>query len=323
MSRKHPLLGIADIGIYIPPDRLDNVSRATEFDKDPGFVRDKIGFTGLARSDEAQSTADLCVLAYHDLLNKNASLADIKIDCLIVVTQTPDGLGIPHTSAVLQSQLGLDTDVACFDISLGCSGYVYALSTICSFMQLNGFKNGLLFTADPYSKIMAADDPDTQLIFADAATVTHISDQPRYTLGKSLFATDGSSGHAIRRSPKDSYLQMNGRAVFMFTMKVVPEQIMNCLEKNKLDVEDIDMFLLHQGSRYIVENMRKVLGLPAEKSPFCAAAYGNTVSSSIPIMLENILLKNYNTILISGFGVGLSWATGVLTKQQLVNNAEN
>jgi 3-oxoacyl-[acyl-carrier-protein] synthase-3 len=112
-------------------------------------------------------------------------------------------------------------------------------------------------------------------------------------------------------------LHMSGREVFMFTMKVVPQQIQECLSSQQFGAEDIDLFLLHQGSLYIVENMTKELGLPKERVPFAAGKMGNTVSSSIPFMLEKHIAPSHDRILISGFGVGLSWATMLLSKADL------
>jgi 3-oxoacyl-[acyl-carrier-protein] synthase-3 len=178
---------------------------------------------------------------------------------------------------------------------------------------MNNLDNGLLFTADPYSGVLDPADHNTELLFGDAATVTWLSRRmPGYRQGRSLFATDGSGQDAIRVDAGESKLRMKGRSVFNFTMKAVPEQVMACLGENDCTIPDVDYFLLHQGSRYIVENMAATLGLPADRTPFMAAEYGNTVSSSIPLMLQAILGERPDRILMSGFGVGLSWATTLL-----------
>ena len=113
------------------------------------------------------------------------------IDCLVVVTQNPDGDGLPHTSAIVHAKLNLKTSCAVFDISLGCSGYVYSLSIIKSFMESNSLKNGLLFTCDPYSKIIDINDKNTSMLFGDAATVTMMNTKPKLLLDKFIFATSG------------------------------------------------------------------------------------------------------------------------------------
>lgn len=305
-------VGIRAIGTYLPEGRVDNMARIADFGKDAVFLEEKLGFKKLARKSADEEPSDLCVSAWEDLL-RQVELKGEMIDCLIVCTQNPDAAGLPHTSAIVHAKLGFGTSVAAFDISLGCSGYVYGLSIISSFMEMNNLNNGLLFTADPYSKVLDPTDHNTELLFGDGATVTWVSqDMPCYRLGRSLFSTDGSGRGAIQLDKDERKIRMKGRSVFNFTMKVVPEQIRACLVENDCAVSDVDYFLLHQGSKYIVDNMAANLGFPVEKTPFMAAEYGNTISSSIPMMLKSVLGKQPDRILISGFGVGLSWATSML-----------
>jgi len=306
-------INIVAIGSYIPDTMIDNLERAESFNRDQDFVTEKLGFLKLARKSPQEETSDLCVKAYDDLAS-SCHIDNRKIDCIIVCTQNPDGGGIPHVSAIVQAKLGLPITSATFDISLGCSGYVYSLSIITSFMEANGFKHGLLFTSDPYSKILDASDHNTELLFGDAATVTYLTNSLGYQTGKTSFGSDGTGGSAIQINTNTDYLEMNGRSVFMFTMKVVPEQINECIINNNTSITDIDYFLLHQGSKYIIDNMTKELGLPPGKTPFLASHYGNTVSSSIPLMLKNIMQKNPEKVLLSGFGVGLSWATTIINR---------
>lgn len=307
------MIGIRAVGSYVPGTLVSNLDRAAEAGKDATFVTDKIGFQSLARREPSQESSDLCVEAFADL-KASTGLDPATVDCVIVCTQNPDGHGIPHTSAVVHKKLGLGTQVASFDISLGCSGYVYGLSVATAFMQANGLRSGLLFTADPYSKILDPADWDTELLFGDAATVTWLTDDPVYACRPAVFGTDGSLGHSITVPAPGEKLRMMGSNVFKFTMTVVPEQITRYLERENLAVEDIDLFLLHQGSRFIVESMARRMGLPAEKVPFGAARTGNTVSSSIPLLLKEYLGTPPPRVLMSGFGVGLSWATMALAR---------
>jgi 3-oxoacyl-[acyl-carrier-protein] synthase-3 len=306
-------IGIKAIASYIGENCIDNLGRAAIYGKTPGFIQNKIGFTVLARKFPDQETSDLCLAAFSKLAEIH-TINKESIDCLIVCTQNPDGHGLPHTSAIVHEKLGLSERVAAFDISLGCSGYVYSLAIAKAFMESQGLENGLLFTADPYSKILDPDDPNTELLFGDGAAVTLLSTDPVYQIGQGLFGTDGAGWRALNVQTVDNKLHMSGREVFMFTMKVVPQQIREYLKNQKLGVEDIDLFLLHQGSRFIVEKMTEELGIPIERVPFSAREIGNTVSSTIPIMLEQYMMPPRDRILISGFGVGLSWATLQLTK---------
>jgi 3-oxoacyl-[acyl-carrier-protein] synthase-3 len=306
-------VGIKAIASHLGELRIDNLARADEFGKSPDFIKDKIGFVYLARKLPHQDTSDLCVAAFENLAGK-AEIDPRSIDCLVVCTQNPDDKGLPHTAALVHEKLELPQHVAAFDVSLGCSGYVYGLAIAKSFMTAQGLESGLLFTADPYSKVLDPRDPNTELLFGDGATATWLGKQPAYDIGKGLFGTDGSGWRALAVQPDTGQLTMSGREVFMFTMKVVPQQIRECLRLNNLDAGDIDLFLLHQGSRFIVENMTKALALPPDRVPFAAADIGNTVSSSVPLMLEQHMTPVRNKILISGFGVGLSWATSILSR---------
>jgi 3-oxoacyl-[acyl-carrier-protein] synthase-3 len=304
-------IGVKGIGRYIASEQVSNLARNKQAGKDEAFIRDKIGFQSLARLPAGMETSDMCVAAFADLQHAGDIRKD-EIDCLIVCTQNPDASGLPHTSAIVHKKLGLKYGVACFDISLGCSGYVYGLSVIESFMRANGLRCGLLFTADPYSRIIDPNDWDTELLFGDAATATWLGEGPVYACRPAMFATDGSLGHSIAVPERGGRLAMLGSNVFKFSMTVVPDQINRYLQRESLSHDDIDVFLFHQGSRFIVENLAKKMGLPVAKVPFEAADVGNTVSSSLPLMLQSRLISKPRRILMSGFGVGLSWATMIL-----------
>lgn len=306
------MIGIQAIGGFIPETRRDNRQQLAQFALDETFLTEKIGMLRLAIKDAQDDTSDLCVKAFHDLTSKT-DLDINAIDCIVVCTQNPDNNGLPHTASIVHAKLGLSDRCAVFDISLGCSGFVYGLSVIQGFMQSNGFSNGILFTADPYSKIVDPQDKNTSLLFGDAATATLISNKPVWHTGKFLFGSHGKLGESIMTVPTSRKLQMNGRAVFTFSATTVPNNINDMLKANQLAVKDIDLFVLHQGSRYIVETIAKKLDVNQTKAPFFASDYGNTVSSSIPLILSG-LNEPASKIAIAGFGVGLSWASTVLFK---------
>ncbi|HFB66071.1 MAG TPA: ketoacyl-ACP synthase III [Aeromonadales bacterium] len=303
------MIGIEAIGCYIPQNRIDNNNRIAEFDLDENFLIQKIGMQHLAVKDSGEETSDLCVKAFKDLQNKT-SIQTEQLDCIVVCTQNPDGHGLPHTSAIVHEKLDLSDHCAVFDISLGCSGFVYGMSIIQGFMQANGFEKGILFTADPYSKIIDKQDKNTSLLFGDGASATLISNTPKWKTGRFLFGSYGKSHPAIKIN-EDNKLTMNGRAVFNFSAITVPNNIADMLALNALTIDDVEYFALHQGSRFIIDTLRRKLKVDEQKLPFLATDYGNTVSSSIPLILGG-LDKSYKTIVIAGFGVGLSWASTVL-----------
>lgn len=307
------MIYLKEIGYYLPTSEISNVARMEKFALEEDFLLQKIGITSLKIKNPDEETSDMCVKAYLDLQTK-AQFQNEEIDCLIVCTQNPDAHGLPHTSAIVHEKLFLKQDCAVFDISLGCSGYVYGLSIAKSFMQANGFNKGVFITADPYSKIIDENDRNTTLLFGDAATATLLTQtkQNAWQIGQFSFGSDGSKHQAIQVD-NSKKLVMNGREVFNFAAKVIPTHIQQTLQKNNVSMNMIDQFILHQGSKYIVTMIQQQLGVPDEKVPFLATQYGNTVSSSIPMLLKDVH-SNHKRLLICGFGIGFSWGSCILER---------
>jgi 3-oxoacyl-[acyl-carrier-protein] synthase-3 len=256
------MCGIESVAYYIPDNYKSNFDLKEIFEIDDHFIIDKIGVKRVSEKLATEDTSDLCIKAWESL-TQTLTIEKEEIDCVIVVTQNPDN-NIPHVSAKVHEALDLKENCACFDISLGCSGFVYALSVIEGFIESNNFKKGKLHR---------------ELIC------------------------------------NNSLLYMNGRSIFDFAARYIPKDMALLLEKNEMSVDSIDLFLFHQGSKYIIDTLVKRLKIPAEKAPFLAVEYGNTVSSTIPIMLFDYLEnQQYSNIVISGFGVGLSWSSCVLKR---------
>jgi 3-oxoacyl-[acyl-carrier-protein] synthase III len=305
------MLGVQEIASYIPEKRISNYSRKEKFGITDEFIKEKIGVEFVSIKSDFENSSDLCIKAFHNL-QKKVSINKDEIEVIIVVTQNPD-YNLPHTAALVQGRLNLPESCASFDISLGCSGFVYGLSVIESFMTCNNMTKGILLTSDPYSKIVDPNDKNTTLLFGDAATATLISDKPVYSTEAFDFGTNGKSYNEL--ICEDNTLYMNGRAISTFARKHVPDGIINFLKKTNFTVSDIDQFLFHQGSRFMVKTLGKMLELDSSKYMFDVADFGNTVSSSIPILLEKQIPQTENKLLLaSGFGVGLSWANVILKR---------
>lgn len=305
------MIGIQDIGYYIPEGRISNYERKAKFSIDDNFIENKIGVRRISQRSAEENTSDLCVKAFA-ALEARVALDRSEIEALVVVTQNPDK-NIPHTSAIVHDKLGLPEHCACFDISLGCSGFVYALVTLQGFMTANGMKKGVLLTADPYSKVVDPDDKNTALLFGDGAAATLISDAPVFVSGATTFGTIGKE-HANLEVNDQGQLYMNGRAVFNFAAKYIPRDLRMMAEKNQVALDEIDRLLFHQGSKIIVETIANRLGVALDKVPFKIQDIGNTIASTIPILLQEELAGSADLIAISGFGVGLSWASSLLRR---------
>jgi len=300
--------GIADIGVYVPAQRLPTAPRAPELGIAADTLQNRIGFTALARKAEDEETSDLALHAVQDLLRRHP-IDPADIGCLVVVTQNPDGSGIPQVSALLHGKLGWPTSVPAFDLALGCSGYVYGLAVVAGFLATLNAKAGILVTADPYSKIVDADDRGTALLFGDGASATLIERDGAWRLGRFDFGTAGEHAHCLH-TDAHRHLRMDGQAVARFCLREIPKSIQRTLALNGLRMADVDRVVLHQGSRCIVEDIGKAIGAEA-KTSFVAQKCGNTASSSVPIALQRVIgeTNDAKTVLLSTFGIGLSWGT--------------
>lgn len=307
------MIGIKSIASYVPVEGVDNYAQGAKFGKDQDFILGKIGSTFLPRKEAVQETSDLCVEAVRALFAANPSLSPEAIDALIVVTQNGDAEGLPHTAAIVQHKLGLPTHIAAFDISLGCSGYVYGIYAMKGFLEATGLKNGLLITADPYSKIVDSEDRNTTMLFGDAATVTWMGEEASWQLGKSRFGTDGGGAEYLKVN--DGVFFMNGRQVFNFALLKVPAHLHELLDESKLAPGDIDLFCIHQGSAAIVDAVARRFEGEPERFVKDMVETGNTVSSSIPLLLEkHVLGSSHKRVALSGFGVGLSWGSAIIER---------
>lgn len=298
------------------------------------FIREKIGLKERYLLSGSETGVGLSVQACKKLIKDTALELD-EIDLIVCITQNPDRK-IPHNSPQVCHNLNLSAHVASFDLSLGCSGWVYGVNVTEGFLQAANLTNAILITCDPYSRIIAPEDKGTNCVFGDMATATWIkAGQGRSEVLGSVFGTDGNAsdaievvaggvsnpfvlpevGDSVQYDRDELRLNMKGRAVFNFVMKNIPSSIAKCLRQADLKSEDIDYYALHQGSTYMLDAMAKQVPVPVDKLLKNMASYGNTVSSTIPSLLAELDEKGRlsdSTILVSGFGVGLSWATLII-----------
>lgn len=316
-SRLSGELRIAAIGSYIPARRVSNVDLLPGFGLGPEFLRTKLGIHARAVKDADEQTSDLCIKALADLVaQRSITLPDVELCC--VVTQNPD-VNIPHTAAIVHQKLELSSSCMTFDLSQGCAGYVHGLAIVSSLMESLRLDHALLFTCDPYSKIVDPEDKNTSLIFGDAASVSYLCrGAAGYALVDASFGTVPGSTSCLLSEGLQPRLKMDGTAVLFHATREVPGSIRALLEKNGKTREEVDLFLLHPGSKRVVDLIKKDLALDDAKVPFEIGEYGNTVSSSIPLMLKrHVIQRNHLRLLLSGFGVGFSWGTCLVERREM------
>jgi 3-oxoacyl-[acyl-carrier-protein] synthase-3 len=294
--------------------------------------------------DAGTTASDLCEQAARRLIEQS-SVEMGQIDALICVTQTPDYLQ-PGNAAVLHGRLGLSTDCAAFDVNLGCSGYVYGLWLAHTMLASGACERVLLLAGDTMSRLAHAKDRSLAPLFGDGGSATLLERSPGAGAAYFSLQTDGSgfgslivpAGGARQpsseatslavedesgnfRSPENLY--MDGAAIFNFSITEEPKSVRELLEYAALDVDAIDYFVFHQANRYIIGNIAKRLKLDLDKVPMqTVERYGNQSSASIPSAICGELAAALATqgearVLLSGFGVGLSWASGIVTLNDL------
>jgi len=263
--------------------------------------------------------------AANDLFDRGVD--PTEIGALIFVTQSPDYV-LPTTACLLQDRLGLAKSCMAFDINQGCSGFVYGLGVGTSLISSGFAKKVLLLCGDTYTRYIKKNDRTCRPIFSDGASATLISRGSKASISSFMFGSDGSGGQnlIVRGSGardggypagnSNPHLYMNGPQVLMFTMSTVPRFVGMLLDAGDTRLEDVDLFVFHQASAIVLENIGRQLNLPQNKLYSNLINVGNTVSASIPIALAEASregrLHPGQTVLICGFGVGYSWAGALL-----------
>lgn len=289
----------------------------------------------IAAADE--TAFDLGLRAARRLLAETG-LAAADLDGVIFCTQTPDH-PMPSNAFLVHEALGMDRRALAFDYNLACSGYVYGLAIVQGLVEIGLVRRVLLLTADTYSRLINPRDRSTRALFGDGAAATLVSVAEPEGTSRVLDIALASSGGEHRsfivpaggaRQPRSEAtavasadpsgnirtaddIHMNGFAVWRFIAAEVPKQIADVLARNGLTAADVDLFLFHQASRMTLDSLVTALKLPRDKVFTNLEGVGNTVSASIPIALADAeaagRLARGNLVLVSGFGVGLSWGT--------------
>jgi 3-oxoacyl-[acyl-carrier-protein] synthase-3 len=317
----------------VPEQILSNESISKKFPEwSVGKIESKTGIYKRHISDTDEFASDMAISASRNLFLEY-NISPLDIDFILLCTQSPDYF-LPTTACILQNKLGIPTSAGALDFNLGCSGYVYGLAIAKGLVCTGIAKNVLLITSETYSKFIHSKDKVNLTIFGDGAAATLISTDGfaeilDFELGTdgsgkdNLIVKNGSCKHPLLDGNdvyddsgniyNDNNLYMNGSEIFRFTLSTIPSLVDNVLHKNKLNKSDIDLFVLHQANEFILKHLRKKLDID-EKNFYIDLKYGNTVSSTIPIALKDIIdTKSANSnILLAGFGVGYSWGACII-----------
>jgi len=319
---------VGPIAVHLPERVETNAQLQAEFPSwDMDLIYEKTGIAArhIAAPDECAS--DLAAAAAQKLFHEH-DVDPQSIDFLLLCTQTPD-YPLPTTACLLQSRLGLRTNVGALDFNLGCSGFVYGLSLADGLIRGGAAKRVLLLTAETYSKYIHPTDRSLRTIFGDGAAATLIEAAAEPTLTAFQFGTDGTGADTLlvtkggarpaaqaikprHRQRWESTLYMDGPSLINFTVAAVPQLVENILAAAGLSDRDIDRYLFHQATRKMLDQLRERMGVTQERLPMVLEGCGNTVSSTIPLLIDTLRrdgrLRRGSQNMLVGFGVGWSWA---------------
>ena len=312
----------------MPPRVLTNQDLEKMVDTSDEWIRTRTGILERRIADEHTATSDLAVQAAQAAL-RSAGVKAKEIDLILVATVTPD-MGFPCTASILQGALGCHRPAA-FDVLVGCTGFVYGLAIASSLVGAGAYERALVIGAETLSKITNWKDRSTCVLFGDGAGAAVLApvEKGRGILAYS-FGNDASHADALKvpaggsRLPTSAqtvadelhYLHMVGSDVFKFAVRAMVDSSLLALEKAGLSLSDIDVLVPHQANQRIIDAAAKRLNIPPERIFRNLQHYGNTSAASIPIALDeglrDGLVKAGDTVLLSSFGAGLSWASMVL-----------
>lgn len=331
-------VGITAMSAAVPKRVIVNREYTEVFTKEEAAeIVDKTGIEQRRFADANTCSSDLCLAAAEKLIADNG-IDKEDIDLLVFISQTPD-YRMPATSVTLQHRLGLGNKVIAFDITLGCSAFIYGLSVVYGLMERSNLKKALLLDGETRSKVYSPRDRRSAFLFGDGGVAALIERDPKF--GKSTFSlnSDGSRADLIMipaggyrkmssaetvvekvvdefgnmRSDEQGY--MRGGDVFNFVIREIPRDIKNTLAYTEKMVDDFDYVVFHQANNFINSYIMKKMKLDANKIPSTIAKFGNTSSVSVPLTIVSELqgkLNGQKQVLLSAFGVGMTWATGIV-----------
>lgn len=313
---------IVGLGSYLPSFNISNDQLAEIVDTSDKWIYQRTGIKH-RRIAATESVADMATKAGVEAL-KSAKLLPEDIDLILVATSSPDTI-MPSTACIVQKNIHA-SKAMCFDLTAACSGFVYGMDVVHQFIKTGSKKNILLIGAEKLSQLVDWTDRGTCVLFGDGAgaSVIQAGDQKKVydTINRSI----GDLHHVLRaplnhhdtpyyKQDSHPYLQMDGREVFQFAVRKVPEIIQEVLDKNKIVIEEIDYFVLHQANARIIQKVAKRLKVPLEKFFMNMDRYGNTSAASIPIALKELADQvdlRGKKVLFAGFGAGLTYGAGVV-----------
>ena len=316
-------IGILGTGSYLPEKVLTNDDLSKMVDTNDEWIRTRTGIQERRIVAENEATSDLAYRAAEKAI-EDAEIDRNEIELVIVATMTADH-ATPSTADIVQDKLGIRASA--FDLSAACTGFIYAYTTGYSFIKAGIYKKVLVIGAESMSRVVDWEDRGTCILFGDGAGAVVLGEVESGGFISSHLVADGSGACELivpaggSRKPanieaiqnKEIYMQMNGREIFKFAVKVFPETVENVLKQGNVTPDDVDLFIPHQANVRIIESIAKRFKKPMDKFFVNLQKYGNTSGASVPIAIDEAnkegKLKKGDKIVIVGFGGGLTYGS--------------
>lgn len=306
-------VGVLGVGHYLPEHVTTNKDFEKKLDTTDEWIRSRTGIEERRFAADDEDTSDMAYNAATRAL-ENAGVTADELDLILVATVTAD-TPFPSVSAMLQERLGA-SKAAAMDIGAACAGFMYTMITAKQFIENGAYEKVLIIGADKLSKIIDFEDRNTAVLLSDGAGAAVMG---KVSEGKGVLSfelgADGSGGKELYQND-DGYLYMNGREVFKFAVRQMPQSTLNVVEKAGLNKEDVDYLVPHQANIRIMEAARNRIGISEDKMAKTIHKYGNNSAASIPIALSESVqegkIKDGDVIVLVGFGGGLTWGAVAL-----------
>jgi 3-oxoacyl-[acyl-carrier-protein] synthase III len=314
-------VSITGLGCKVPDRIVTNEELAKFVDTSDEWIVERTGIHERRMADDADALSDVALPACVDAL-AHAGLEGADIDLLIVATVTPD-MAFPSTAAILADRLGA-TSAAAYDLSAGCTGFVYALAQGYGMVAGGLAKRALVVGGDLLSRILDWDDRSTLVLFGDGAGAVVLEAVPDQGFVGFELGADGAGGQNLWLpgsgsrlfDASEKYVKMNGREVFKFATRILVQSAEELLAKCEVSIDDVDLYIPHQANMRIIDHATRKLGVPSDRVVINVDRYGNTSSGSIPLALADAAadgrLRPGQLVLMTGMGAGLTWGSALI-----------
>jgi 3-oxoacyl-[acyl-carrier-protein] synthase-3 len=314
-------VSITGLGCKVPDRIVSNDELAKLVDTSDEWIVERTGIRERHMADDKEALSDVALPACGDALAQ-AGLQGADIDLLIVATVTPD-MAFPSTGAILADRLGA-TNAAAYDLSAGCTGFVYALAQGYAMVAGGLAQRALVVGGDLLSRILDWEDRSTLVLFGDGAGAVVLEAVPDQGFVGFELGADGGGGENLwlpgsgsrRFDESEKYVKMNGREVFKFATRILVQSAEDLLAKCELTIDDVDLYIPHQANMRIIDHATRKLGVPSERVVINVDRYGNTSSGSIPLALADAAadgrLRPGQLVLMTGMGAGLTWGSTLI-----------